>query len=420
LLLFLSDLVFRARDVDAIRKEAVDGWALYRISLIALTACTLTLRLALKKTLWTRDLFRGLIGALTLYACISLASTLWSVYPAWTAYKAFEYMVDLSLVAAIVTVVKLESGFKSLLDWTYAMFGALLAAVWLGVLLWPQAALRRDVGEIGLQLYGVLPDVHANTVGELGAILAVVAFSRAVTRVLRKREAAWYGFVFAAGLVSVAFSQTRSAILGLLLGLVLILLLLRPRWLFVLVPASSLLLFATSLGESAWLFLQRGQSAEAIESLSGRMDWWEYAWHEFSKHPWTGLGAYAGSRFDVLAGVGATYTSSVHNTYLEVIVGTGFGGLVPVIFALAGTWWVLLRASRRPRCVDKGPRLAPEAIGVLSVVTVRSFFTAHLIWHPSLAFLMLVGYAEFLRRNKESRSAAVSRNRALRMNPSAV
>jgi O-antigen ligase len=150
------------------------------------------------------------------------------------------------------------------------------------------------------------------------------------------------------------------------------------------------------------------------------MDWWEYAWHEFSKHPWTGLGAYAGSRFDVLAGLGATYTSSVHNTYLEVIVGTGFGGLLPVILALAGTWWVLLGASRRLRRMEKGPRLAPEAIGVLSVITVRSFFTAHLIWHPSLAFLMLVGYAEFLRRHRQRQSAGVSRNRVLRMKPSTV
>jgi O-antigen ligase len=278
------------------------------------------------------------------------------------------------------------------------------------------------VGEIGLQLYGVLPEVHANTVGELGAILAIAAFSRFLIRgSLRRLGAAWYVFVFAAGVASVGLSQTRSAAIGLLLGLALILLLVRSRWLAVLVPVLCLLLFATHLGESARLFLQRGQSAEAIESLSGRVDWWEYAWHEFSKHPWTGLGAYAGSRFDVLAGLGANSTSSVHNTYLEVIVGTGFGGLFPVVLALAGTWWVLLRASRRPRGIRKAPLLAPEAIGVLSVITVRSFFTAHLIWHPSLAFLMLVGYADFLRRNRQRQPyALVSRDRALRVNPSAV
>jgi hypothetical protein len=42
-----------------------------------------------------------------------------------------------------------------------------------------------------------------------------------------------------------------------------------------------------------------------------------------------------------------------------------------------------------------------EAIGVLAVITVRSVFTPKIIWHEELgiAFFVVLGYTEFLRRH---------------------
>jgi O-antigen ligase len=144
-------------------------------------------------------------------------------------------------------------------------------------------------------------------------------------------------------------------------------------------------------------YFLRGQDPELFASLSGRVGWWEFAWHEFLKNPLTGLGAYT-ARFEVLAKIGESETSTVHNTYMEVIVGTGFWGLVPVLVALFATWWVLVRCLRNyfPSSQEWG--MALEAVGVLAVVSVRSLFTTHLIEHPSLSFLLIVGYAELLRR----------------------
>jgi hypothetical protein len=45
-------------------------------------------------------------------------------------------------------------------------------------------------------------------------------------------------------------------------------------------------------------------------------------------------------------------------------------------------------------------QLAVEAVGVLAIVTVRSFFTIHLVWHTSEQFLVILGFAEFLRRRQ--------------------
>ena len=81
-------------------------------------------------------------------------------------------------------------------------------------------------------------------------------------------------------------------------------------------------------------------------------------------------------------------------------MGTGWWGLVPVLLALLGAWWILVQALRKLPLASLEYQLALEAAGLLAIVTVRSFFTSHLIWHPSLVFLLVLGYAEFLRRRK--------------------
>jgi hypothetical protein len=40
---------------------------------------------------------------------------------------------------------------------------------------------------------------------------------------------------------------------------------------------------------------------------------------------------------------------------------------------------------------------------VLSVITVHSFFNDELIWHAPLYFLIVLGYAELLRRHRSVR-----------------
>ena len=121
-------------------------------------------------------------------------------------------------------------------------------------------------------------------------------------------------------------------------------------------------------------FLRRGQNTQLLESLSGRVDWWEFGWEQFLKQPWIGLGAYTG-RFEVLAKLGEIETSSIHNTYLEALLNVGVVGILPLIAALLGSWYQLMRTLRRYRYDSPERQLALEAVGVLSVLTVRSFFT---------------------------------------------
>jgi O-antigen ligase len=148
-------------------------------------------------------------------------------------------------------------------------------------------------------------------------------------------------------------------------------------------------------------FLQRGQSQRELESLTGRTEWWQFAWQQFMEHPWTGLGAYAGGKFAVLSKMGFGDTSQLHSDYLETLVGTSIWGLIPLLAALFGTWWLLVRFVRAPSLQPFERQLALEAIAVLGVITVRSFVNVELIWHAPQFFLLVLGYAELLRRRAQ-------------------
>ncbi|MGD0009164.1 MAG: O-antigen ligase family protein [Terriglobia bacterium] len=399
LLLFLSDFVFRQRTDKDIRGSPIDAAALYRIALVGITATVLAARLAVKRPPWLGSLFRGLVGALMCYCGISVISTLWSVYPAWTLYKSLEYLVDVALLAAILATVCSAREYDNLFNLTWALYGLLLMSVWLGALVWPREAWRSDIGVLGPQLYGVLPAIDANSVGEYGAIVAIVSLRGLLLPVNGKSNRAWYGLACTFGLTALLLSQTRSAIAGFLVGAVLVLLFSKGKGLTTLVLSGAATLIGVGgVGSLLWEFVLRGQSPELFQSLSGRVDWWEFGWQQFLKSPLTGLGAYT-ARFEVLAKLGGEAdTSSIHNSFLEVVLGVGILGLIPVLVALLGTWWVLIRSLRSSSLESFERGIAVEALGVLAVVSVRSLFTAHLIWHPSLQFLVVLGYAEFLRR----------------------
>src|SRR5206468_12409864 len=133
-------------------------------------------------------------------------------------------------------------------------------------------------------------------------------------------------------------------------------------------------------------------------SLSGRIPLWESGWDLFKEQPLTGYGVYAAGRFGVIANLRDTSWSFIFNIWLEVLLGTGLLGVLPFLGAFIGTWMMLLRsAPGAGNCYSLVQRLQVEAIGILAVLSVRSMFTVELIWHPPLNFLLVLGFAEYLR-----------------------
>jgi O-antigen ligase len=402
LLVYTSGLVFRVRTTETIYDSPVDFWAGFRIGLMGLVAMVLLGRLATRTTEWGGALLRGLPAGVFLCGLISLISTLWSIYPMWTLYKAVEYLIDVALLVAILTSVRSAEDIKSLFDLTWLMTGLVLLSVWLGVLFRPDAAIIRGIGLIGIQILGVLPAVATNGVGDLGGTLLVVAATRLL---FRNDHRSLYWIVCLAALVTLILAQSRSPFTGTLLGLLAVFFLARRYGLLSLVGITgAVLLTLTSVAGVVQQAFLRGQSPEQFHSLSGRVGWWAPAWELLRENPFLGLGGWAAGRFAVLGQLGDTDTSSLHNGWLEILVGVGLIGFLPFLVTFLRTWLNLLRpldtGSSHSAGTELRTELRIEAIGIFVLICFRSMFTAEFIWHPPVLFFLVVGYSELLRRGR--------------------
>ena len=396
-LVFVSGLTFRGRDIDTIQDAAVDFWAAWRIGLMGVVAMVLLGRLATRKADWVPALLRGLPAGVFLYGLTSLLSTLWSVYPMWTLYKSLEYLVDVALLVAVVGAVRTVDEIKSLFDWTWLFSAVLLVTVWLGVLLRPEAV-STGVGLIGIQIRGVLPQIASNGVGELGAILLVVAATRLL---FRNHHRSVYWLVCLAALPTLVLSQSRSPATGAVLGLLAVFVLARRFGLLTLVglAAAALMLLTNAEAVVQQAFL-RGQDPQSFHSLSGRLDYWTFALPILRENPFLGLGGYAAGRLAVLGPLGDPGNSSVHNAWLEILLGVGVIGLLPFLATFLGIWLNLLRPLDAGSTPSLATELQIETVGIFVLLCFRSIFTVEFIWHPPLLFFLVLGYAELLRRGR--------------------
>jgi O-antigen ligase len=405
LLLFLSGLVFRIRNAQDIDESALDIWAVYRSGLVLVVGMVLCARLLSDRTKWFRTLFSGTLCLLACYALFSLASTAWSVRPAWTIYKSIEQLVDLATVAAVVASVRSVHEYRKLANWTWVLLGLLVASAWVGAVIDPSDGLLtgQNLGPLTVRLEGVMPGVDANTIGEICAILALVALSRVLNDPEAKAHRSWYSWLFAASILTLVFSQTRAAMAAFAIGACVLLLVTRRFALTMALGAISTIgaaiaLTFTNFGRTFAEFLMRGQSVEGMEGLSGRMDVWQASFEAFLRRPWTGYGGFAGARFVVLPGIPSQgFASTAFSTYIDSLLDLGILGPLLIVIVLVSAAWFLFRSTRGYHVPSADRPLSVEMLVVLTVIIVRSFVTSNIVGHPPLAFLTVIGFVEVAR-----------------------
>jgi hypothetical protein len=404
--LFVSFQTFRKRTSSESYSNPVDSAATLRILMVAFVGSFLLLRLFMRKTSWLKSMMTGIPGVLLWFTLTCMLSTVWSVYWEWTLYKACEYSVDLAMLSVVIFVVRNSEDMKTWFEWTWLMYGLLLCILWSWMVIDPGDALsnkleygEQGIGLIGVQLQGVFPDVSSNDIGQYGGVIAAVGLARLLPMTRQRRHTIWYLAVFLFGCATMILAQCRSAIMGFALAVFLVYLLSKRVLQGAVIAISGFLVFLGSgLGSLTLEYMKRGQSTAQLFSLSSRLSWWAVAWEKFTDHPLTGLGAWAAGRFGVLAKLGHKMTASMHSDWLEIIVGTGVWGIIPILIVMIWTWWVLVRFIRDPHLHGIDADLCLEAIAVLSVLTIRMFFMTELSWHAPLSFFVPIGYAEYIRR----------------------
>lgn len=414
-LLLASTLVWSAGNAPSSTSlDEAGGGQFVRLAFLVL-GTLVTLIIAAKRNLaFVGYLAKAPVAIFFVFALWGLTSTLWSVLPSVTIYKEFEYLAVLLLVATVVSIIRSRSvaktsherllRVKNIFDWHWLLIALMLLSVYVAVLLWPSRALEPSIGLLSFQLQGVSPRIATNSVGELGAILGTVALVRLLNP-LRTRAAgsrAVYALVLAGSLVTLILAQSRSPIIGALLAAVVVALASR-RIFFLLALALISAVLVFNYGDTTYQYLARGQDESDLKGLSSRVNYWEGAATAIRERPLAGYGAYAGGRYllrqEIVGEEKAV--SSLHNSYMETLVGTGAVGLTILVTGLGTTWVFLFRLRRRAARYPVGRLLWIESVGIFTVLSVRSMFSTPFIWTNVLTFGLLLIYLTVLGGERE-------------------
>jgi len=226
---------------------------------------------------------------------------------------------------------------------------------------------------------------NANGVGRLAGVLALVALSR-----VRHREpylkVPWLALL-AVSLVSLALSESRTAILGFVAGSLLIVLANRKySWLVLGIPGIFYYLY------NAWFVWRFKGSYETAFVLTGREATWRRVLTISLKSPLTGHGFHA----DRLIFEG----EHVHMSYLHSLIQSGILGALFFAAAIFGLWWILVRnrVLQRLASIEGEPNfLMTESVAIVGFMTVRSFFESTaafygvdlLLLMPAMAYIQV-------------------------------
>ncbi len=392
LFMLMSTLVWRQRGADALAYNPLDSAAELRVVCVGLALLLGGFALispsrpeATPRRRLTTLPFRVYLG----YVAVVVLGVPVSVKPFLTSYRAVELVAGCIVLLGAYRALG-NAAARRIEATIYWFTVALVASVWVGRLIDPSRALARPTSTsvpLKWELTGVYPTQAANSVGALGALLAIWSLSRYMNRRRYGGRRSVALLLTLGGVATTIAAQYRTGYVAIVAAALLVFWL-RQRALFVVVVASAIFVIAwsPSVIDTAQPYVLRGQSPEEAGHLSGRTEYWSNAVHVWERSPIVGRGLWTASRYEVLAPLGLEDTAAVHSTWVEALVGTGVAGLTLLITCVLMT---LRRAWRVARASPWAP-IGPLAIMV--VLTIRSL-TGNLFesfGHEQLVFLAIV------------------------------
>jgi O-Antigen ligase len=391
LLLLVSTLVFRGRSADELAYNPLDAAAQFRVLCVMLALMLGVLALI------SRPYAAPSNGRLTslpirlycFYVFVVFLGTPLSINLPLTAYRGVELLTALVVMVGARRSVGDEAADRigAVLYWFTV---GLLLSVWIGFIIAPdqaQSTILSTTAPLGWQIVGVWPSFAANGVGSLGVL--VTFWSLARLRTLPSPTIFGRGLAYATaglGVASLILAQYRTGYVAFVVGL-LVYLCFGRRWTLVAIVLLAVLgvvaMGQSSLVKEAEPYALRGQTTEQASELSSRVDYWSASIPVWEESPLVGKGLLTATRFEVLAPLGDDYTSGIHSTWVEALVGTGLIGLA----LLTLSFLVTCRRAfvRAVRTADLVPVL------LLAVLGVRSFTgtTFEILSYQAIIYLWL-------------------------------
>lgn len=205
----------------------------------------------------------------------------------------------------------------------------------------------------------------------------------------------------------IAVSLSRSSIFIFIFILLPLYLVLRKKYISLVVLSVLGSFAALLLFDKVFRFLLRGQSIEDVERLSGRLDIWSMAVDVIKTSPIFGHGYYYGSsliqQFDFYQ---SGLQSNMDNMFLDVAMGTGIIGVLLISASIISALWISLVHYKRIRAVaSEYWSIYMQAIIVIIFTLFRSFLNPTIQsnhWNV-LAFLISLVIVSKIKREKTKR-----------------
>jgi O-antigen ligase len=391
LFILLSELVLRQRDAESLASNPLDPAGLYRVACLSLAALLGILALTSPASEGEGRITTRPFRLYCLYVCVVFIGAPLSINLPLTAFRGVELLIGVLAVIGAYRRAGQEAGTRllSLFYW-YLVVSTL--AIWLGALIVPGSAFVHVESPFPIQLHGVFPVISANGTGLLGATIGLWSLAKLLSP--QDRGAVERGtlvLLTVMGFATLALAQYRTGYIATAAGL-LVLLALRAKaaafWV-VMVGLLAATVWSGKIAEVAEPIWQRGENEEVLSNLSGRIGYWENALPVWEESPLFGRGLLTASRFEVLAKLGATYTSTIHGTWVEALLGTGLVGLSLLAASFLLAIFRALKESLRP-----GGLVVPLLL--LTIFAVRSITGASFEIGGS-ASLVLITIALLLR-----------------------
>jgi O-antigen ligase len=401
-LVLMGELVFRERDAESLASNPLDPAGLYRVACLGLAlllgCLALTSPIGRAGARITTRPFRLYIG----YVLVVFIGAPLSINPLLSAYRGVELAIGVIVLAGAYRRAGQEAMERILLllYWFTALSAIL---IWLEAAAMPGSAFTpvRD-SPLPVQLHGVLPSVSANGTGTIGALLALWSLARILSPKERGGASVrTLGLLTVLGLTTLIFAQYRTGYVITVVGVLLVLALRAKAATFwvVVVGAVVVLVWGGQIAREAVPALERGANLDTIRSLSGRLDYWSHALPVWRESPLFGRGLLTASRYEVLAELGSVYTSSLHGTWVEALVGTGVVGVA----LLAAS--VLVASARAVRAAFRADgRVVPMLLLVILLVRSITGPTFEVAGSASIMLLALM----LLLRDESPTTAGVS------------
>lgn len=385
-LLLLAGTKFRTRDPDASLAGAVDAQILLELGLFAMIAVGVAAVRFSGRACAVRLPLVSLLGA---YVGLCLASTVWSAAPALTMVRATQLAIVAALATTAIQVLSPERSLR-LLALSTAAFAAVCGAI---AALFPWA---RAASEDGRFAWFSVHPIEAATLAAIGA-LGCLGLGTFRTAPEERRLAPVLPYALWAGVLIglLVVTGSRGPMLGLAAGLAALVLmrLHLPARVPIVLAALSVLLAALAVGPELrpWLdeleddhsavsrLILRGESADTVLELNGRLELWEDVKPAIDDRPVAGYG-YQASRPVMLDA--APWAAYAHNALLQTLLDLGLLGTLLLAVIL-----VAALAAAGAGAID--PHVRGAIAALTAFLVVNSISTESFAGAPGVDALLL-------------------------------